>query len=80
MLIYVYDNFRNIKNELFNIARDLDYLKEDSIGAEDIKFDVSFIDSTNSKFGDVATNIALTLAKKVGKVSKRDRRGDYKRN
>lgn len=59
-----------LKNELFNIARDLDYLKEDSIGAEDIKFDVSFIDSTNSKFGDVATNIALTLAKKVGKYPK----------
>lgn len=59
-----------LKNELFNIARDLDYLKEDSIGAEDIKFDVSFIDSTNSKFGDVATNIALTLAKKVGKSPK----------
>ncbi len=63
----------NLKNELSYIAYRLSYLTSEETDGEEVekfKFDVSFIDEVNSKFGDVATNIALTLAKKVGKTPK----------
>ena len=52
----------SIKAELENIILD-----KYSIKKEDVKFDVSFIDEVNSKFGDVSTNVALILAKQIGK-------------
>ncbi len=63
----------NLKNELSHIAYRISYLTSEEADGEEtekFKFDVSFIDEVNSKFGDVATNIALTLAKKVGKSPK----------
>lgn len=52
----------SIKAELENIILD-----KYSIKKEDAKFDVTFIDEINSKFGDVSTNVALILAKQIGK-------------
>lgn len=52
----------SIKAELESIILD-----KYSIKKEDVKFDVTFIDEINSKFGDVSTNVALILAKQIGK-------------
>lgn len=62
----------NLKNEIVNIAYKLSYLdsKVEGVSEEKFKFDVSFIDEINNKYGDISTNIALTLAKKINKSPK----------
>lgn len=55
-----------IKKELEKTIINLDYLSWDG----EVRFDVSFIDETNAKFGDVATNLALVLSKEIEKDTK----------
>lgn len=57
-----------LKKEILNIALELQYISKSEI--EDFKFDVSFIDESNSRFGDVSVNISLILAKQLGKTPK----------
>lgn len=57
-----------IKKEILNIALELQYISKAEI--EDFKFDVSFIDESNSRFGDVSVNISLILARKLSKTPK----------
>ncbi len=62
-----------LKNEISHIAYRLSYLtasETDGEMEERFKFDVSFIDKVNNKYGDVTTNIPLILAKKNGKSPK----------
>jgi arginyl-tRNA synthetase len=54
-----------IKKEISEICVDLGFVNEAEI--LDFKFDVSFIDESNSRFGDVAINVSLILTKKTGK-------------
>ena len=64
---------QNLKNELAHITYKLNYLTANETDGEEnerFKFDVSFIDNVNNKFGDIATNIALILAKKISKNPK----------
>lgn len=64
---------QNLKNELAHITYKLNYLTANETDGEEnerFKFDVSFIDNVNNKFGDISTNIALTLAKKINKSPK----------
>ena len=57
-----------IKKEILDITLELQYISKAEI--EDFKFDVSFIDESNSRFGDVSVNISLILAKKLAKTPK----------
>lgn len=62
-----------IKKELADIAHALNFLStSEANGEEDekFKFDVSFIDESNSHFGDVSVNMSLILAKKLNKTPK----------
>ncbi|MEI6352746.1 MAG: arginine--tRNA ligase [Candidatus Nomurabacteria bacterium] len=59
-----------IKKEIANICCSLNYISSSELegeGFEQFKFDVSFIDEVNNKFGDVSVNVALILVKKTGK-------------
>ncbi len=51
-----------IKKELINTISDL----RDG-DSETLKFDVSFIDDVNNKYGDISTNLAMILAKDLKK-------------
>ncbi len=69
--VKMYENMTTLdllKKEILNIALELQYVSKSEI--EDFKFDVSFIDESNSHFGDVSVNISLILAKKLGRTSK----------
>lgn len=62
-----------LKKELAHIAYTLNFLsanEADGGEEEKFKFDVSFIDESNSRFGDVSVNISLILARKIGKTPK----------
>lgn len=62
-----------LKNEILHIAYRLSYLtasETDGEVEERFKFNISFIDEVNNKYGDVATNIALTLSKEISKSPK----------
>lgn len=62
-----------IKKELAHIAYTLNFLSASEADGEEnekFKFDVSFIDESNSRFGDVSVNISLILAKKLSKTPK----------
>lgn len=63
-----------LKKEIAHISYRLNYLSSseaDGLENEKFKFDVSFIDTVNSKFGDISTNISLVLAKRQGKLQKK---------
>lgn len=57
-----------LKKEILNIALELQYISKAEI--KDFKFDVSFIDESNSRFGDVSVNISLILTRKIDKTPK----------
>ncbi|MDQ1282053.1 MAG: Arginine--tRNA ligase, partial [Patescibacteria group bacterium] len=62
-----------LKKELAGVAYKLNFLSaSEADGGDDekFKFDVSFIDESNSRFGDVSVNISLILARKTGKTPK----------
>jgi len=62
-----------IKKELADIAHALNFLSTSEANGEEgekFKFDVSFIDESNSHFGDVSVNMSLILAKKLNKTPK----------
>ena len=57
-----------LKKDILNIAFEFKYISDSEM--KDFKFDVSFIDEANKKFGDISTNLALILAKKNNKSPK----------
>lgn len=57
-----------LKKDILNIAFELKYISDSEM--KDFKFDVSFIDEANKKFGDISTNLALILAKTNNKSPK----------
>lgn len=55
-----------LKTKILNIVKSLNYPEN----GEDFEFNISYIDQVNNKYGDIATNIVLILAKKLGKNPK----------
>lgn len=55
-----------LKTKILNIVKSLNYPEN----GEDFEFNISYIDQVNNKYGDVATNIALTLSKEISKSPK----------
>ncbi len=55
-----------IKKELEKTIINLEYISWDG----EVRFDVSFIDEANAKFGDISTNLAMVLSKEITKDTK----------
>ena len=55
-----------IKKELEKTIINLGYISWDG----EVKFDVSFIDEINAKFGDITTNLAMILSREIKKDTK----------